>query len=321
MNGSLNQTSTAVSESQPWLIRWFILVLVGVGVGWAGIGLVSAEVARSQLAGSASDKERGGAAPGGLSRLTLKSGSKGDEVSELQSTLKLLGYYGGTVDGVYGESTVTAVSLFQKSAGLSADGIAGPATWNRLFPPTPTISATALPAPVVNRPPGAQPMNPGSPHSANAAIAGKPAAGTSSGAAPTTIAAKPGGATAAFPIPSALTPAPSQPAHQPAAVAIPAKKPNTAKTGSHPSPGPVATNSSLNAATPELITFPILRLGMKGPAVIGLQRRLRAIGLLKSSADGVFGSETQDAVKAAQRKFKLEADGVVGPATWIELMQ
>jgi peptidoglycan hydrolase-like protein with peptidoglycan-binding domain len=60
---------------------------------------------------------------------------------------------------------------------------------------------------------------------------------------------------------------------------------------------------------------------MRGPAVIGLQNRLRSIGVLKSGADGVFGPETQEAVRAAQRKFKLEADGVVGPATWRELLQ
>jgi peptidoglycan hydrolase-like protein with peptidoglycan-binding domain len=100
----------------------------------------------------------------------------------------------------------------------------------------------------------------------------------------------------------------------------PVKKPNSATTNPHSPQRSVATNSS-NAAASELVSLPTLRLGMKGPAVVGLQRRLRAIGLLKSTADGVFGSETQEAVKAAQRKFQLEADGVVGPSTWIELMQ
>jgi N-acetylmuramoyl-L-alanine amidase len=60
---------------------------------------------------------------------------------------------------------------------------------------------------------------------------------------------------------------------------------------------------------------------MKGPAVTGLQYRLQAIGVLKGAADGVFGSETQEAVKAAQRKFNLTPDGVVGPATWVGLLQ
>jgi peptidoglycan hydrolase-like protein with peptidoglycan-binding domain len=60
---------------------------------------------------------------------------------------------------------------------------------------------------------------------------------------------------------------------------------------------------------------------MQGTAVTGLQERLRALGLLKASADGVFGAETLAAVKAAQRQFSLEADGVVGPATWEALLR
>jgi peptidoglycan hydrolase-like protein with peptidoglycan-binding domain len=67
--------------------------------------------------------------------------------------------------------------------------------------------------------------------------------------------------------------------------------------------------------------LPILRLGMKGPAVSGLQERLRALGYLKGGADGIFGPETQAAVKAAQRVLKLEADGVVGSDTWLGLLR
>lgn len=71
----------------------------------------------------------------------------------------------------------------------------------------------------------------------------------------------------------------------------------------------------------EIATLPILRLGMKGPAVSGLQERLRTLGYLKGSVDGIFGPETQAAVKAAQRALKLEADGVVGSETWLGLLR
>jgi peptidoglycan hydrolase-like protein with peptidoglycan-binding domain len=37
--------------------------------------------------------------------------------------------------------------------------------------------------------------------------------------------------------------------------------------------------------------------------------------------NGVFGETTQTAVKAAQQRFKLDADGVVGPATWNVLLR
>ena len=63
-----------------------------------------------------------------------------------------------------------------------------------------------------------------------------------------------------------------------------------------------------------LESFPILRRGARGEAVRGLQNRLRAIGVYQGEADGVFGAGTETAVKTAQRKFGLEADGVVGGA-------
>jgi putative chitinase len=58
----------------------------------------------------------------------LKEGSTGDQVLELQSKLKSLGFDTGTVDGDFGPKTTAAVSAFQKSKGLSIDGVAGPKT-------------------------------------------------------------------------------------------------------------------------------------------------------------------------------------------------
>ena len=57
-----------------------------------------------------------------------KYGSNGTEVMELQKKLKELGYYGGETDGVFGAATQNAVKKFQKSVGLTADGIAGSKT-------------------------------------------------------------------------------------------------------------------------------------------------------------------------------------------------
>lgn len=59
-----------------------------------------------------------------LSRL----GSRGDEVRRIQNKLKSLGFYAGSVDGIYGAKTQSAVKKFQASVGLTADGIAGPKT-------------------------------------------------------------------------------------------------------------------------------------------------------------------------------------------------
>lgn len=60
---------------------------------------------------------------------------------------------------------------------------------------------------------------------------------------------------------------------------------------------------------------------MRGSAVSRLQERLRTLGFYNGAIDGVFGAETQTAVQAAQQKFNLEPDGVVGPATWTALLQ
>lgn len=190
-----------------------------------------------------------------IKRSTLRTGSQGAEVSELQAALKLLGYYNGSVDGFYGESTAQAVSQFQQAAGLKPDGVTGRETWRRLFPVTPT-AASPLPS------------------SNNSAES--------------------------FPVPSTTSTAAGS-------------SPNVVKTGSNSA----ASTTSQSTA----VDLPILRLGMQGPAVVRLQERLRTLGFLTGTADGVFGPSTQAAVKVAQQRFKLPPDGIVGSATWGVLLR
>ena len=57
-----------------------------------------------------------------------KLGSRGEEVRRIQKKLKELGFYKGSVDGIYGSATQKAVKAFQKNCGITADGIAGPKT-------------------------------------------------------------------------------------------------------------------------------------------------------------------------------------------------
>lgn len=65
--------------------------------------------------------------------LILKEGSSGEAVRALQLKLKALGFFGGTGTGYYGPVTRAAVVAFQQACGLSADGVAGPATRNKAF--------------------------------------------------------------------------------------------------------------------------------------------------------------------------------------------
>ncbi|MDZ8257787.1 peptidoglycan-binding protein [Nostoc sp. ChiQUE01b] len=62
----------------------------------------------------------------------LRYGSRKSDVQRLQTQLKQLGYYSGVVDGQYNANTEIAVTKFQKVKGLKLDGIAGPATQEKL---------------------------------------------------------------------------------------------------------------------------------------------------------------------------------------------
>lgn len=99
---------------------------------------------------------------GSVNRPTLKLGSQGERVSELQGALKLLGYYTGTVDGNFNQTTANAVSQFKQAAGLAPDGIVDGNTWQRLFPGEGTVaSSPASPNPASNFPtPEPKPSSP-----------------------------------------------------------------------------------------------------------------------------------------------------------------
>ena len=57
-----------------------------------------------------------------------KYGSRGSEVTQIQTKLKRWGYYTGSIDGIYGSQTQSAVRYFQSKNGLTVDGIAGAKT-------------------------------------------------------------------------------------------------------------------------------------------------------------------------------------------------
>lgn len=63
---------------------------------------------------------------------TAKPGDKGENVKQLQRLLRVLGRYGGEIDGSYGSNTKEAVKAFQRSAGLTDDGVAGAKTMEAL---------------------------------------------------------------------------------------------------------------------------------------------------------------------------------------------
>ena len=64
---------------------------------------------------------------------TLRKGASGNITKLLQEKLVKLGYNTNGVDGIFGSGTYSAVREFQKTRGLSADGIVGQNTWRKLL--------------------------------------------------------------------------------------------------------------------------------------------------------------------------------------------
>lgn len=66
--------------------------------------------------------------PAAQASTLLKAGNTGSSVQALQTDLKTLGFFSGSIDGIYGVKTKEAVIAFQQSNHLQADGICGSAT-------------------------------------------------------------------------------------------------------------------------------------------------------------------------------------------------
>ena len=64
---------------------------------------------------------------------TLRKGASGNITKLLQEKLVKLGYNTNGVDGIFGSGTYTAVREFQKTRGITADGIVGQDTWRNLL--------------------------------------------------------------------------------------------------------------------------------------------------------------------------------------------
>ena len=254
-----------------------------------------------------------------INRPTLKVGSQGERVAELQAALKLLGFYFGTVDGTYTENTASAVARFKQAAGLNPDGIVDASTWQRLFPKEPIVASTSTL-------PSSQPNF----NSATNFPVPTQASNLTNVANPNPNPPRQVTQIATSPQPKPPTPkkAVTRVATNPEPRPATPRKATTSSTRKTPNRTTSTTRTQTNTTTQRTpgIQYtsegmPILRIGLSGSEVVKLQQQLKKLGFLKGDVDGDFGATTEEAVKAAQKRYGLEADGVVGGSTWEVLLR
>jgi peptidoglycan hydrolase-like protein with peptidoglycan-binding domain len=219
------------------------------------------------------------------SALALERGDQGPSVRNLQEKLQRTGFYQAPVSQVFDFPTEDAVRRFQKSAGLPVDGVASASTMQKLESwRGSSVSKEANNPVVVNTETEAKKPT-------QTTQAKKPAQ--------TTQATKPTQTT------QATKPTQTTQATKPTQTTQ-ATKPTQTTQAKKSTPSTVATKRS----NPNL-----LAKGDEGEEVRALQERLRVAGYYYGNSTGIFGSITEEAVKRFQQAYKLDADGVVGPAT------
>ena len=231
--------------------------------------------------------------------LLLKQGTSGVEVRKLQGRLAELGYYAGGVDGIYGETTASAVKAFQRANGLSGDGQAGVQTQSKLY----SSSARYASSPVAT-------ANPDATRTLTLGMTGNDVYALQerlielrylSGVANGVFGAETQAALIAFQKNNGLT------ADGNAGSSTLKKLAGSCKaaTRTTPTPAPAGTVT--------------LREGDEGENVYILQAYLFELGYYTGRIDGRFSAETTEAVKAFQRANGLTADGIAGKGTQSKL--
>ena len=213
---------------------------------------------------------------------SLRMGDSGSAVKDLQTKLKKLGYYDGTVDSTFGSGTYAAVKAFQKKYNLTADGVAGSETLKKLDSAYKNADSDK----------DDDSLRKGATGSAvkdlqtklkklgfyNAYVDGS--------YGDTTV----------------------------AAVKAFQKKYNLTADGVAGSETLKKLDSAYKNADSDKDDGS-LRKGATGSAVKDLQTKLKKLGFYNAYVDGSYGDTTVAAVKAFQKKYNLTADGVAGSET------
>ena len=100
---------------------------------------------------------------------------------------------------------------------------------------------------------------------------------------------------------------------------LPTPKPTATPTPT-PTPTPKASTSTSGGATAKVTAAPqstsvTLRPGDTNGHVLTMQTALQSLGYYTGKLDGVYGTGTESAVRAFQKKASLKQDGIAGPKT------
>lgn len=247
-------------------------------------------------------------------KATVRSGSKGTDAALVQQRLIELKYLTGAADGKFGTKSVAALKAFQTKNGLTADGVAGAATYEVLFsylalaadyvplatPDTPS-SATMTPAPT--DPPITRDnvvlIKQGVTGDAVLRLQNRlEALGYYTSAQDGRCKADDTAAIRAFQDKNGL---------------------KVDGAAGFDTQSLLYSDSAImydgRLAGSLKVTYTLLKKGMSGDAVASMQARLIELGYLGGTADGVFGTDTAEAVYYFQKANGLVRDSIAGVST------
>lgn len=250
-----------------------------------------------------------GAIPGSETYISLQSGATGAEVRALQQALAELGYLGGSVDGVFGASTESALRAFQGKNAYPVNGIADVNLQALIYEGKP-LNSRGVKTTVKTLAP----------------IAGTTMRLNDTGDAVTVLQERlkalkyyDGEASGVYTQETVKAVKAFQRKHSLTADGKAGKATQAVLfSGDALSSDSDATLPPVTPTpkpTPRVTPSAMVKAGAKGEDARLVQQRLKELGYLTGEADGIYGTASVRAMKEFQAQNGLNADGICGTAT------
>ncbi len=243
----------------------------------------------------------------------VRKGSSGSDAQLVQQRLIDLGYLTGTADGIFGSASVSALKTFQSRNGLDSDGVAGSSTYQVLFSyiaisadyvittaptSTPAPTATATPEPITKA--NVVVIRIGTTGDAVLRLQNRlTALGYYNSRADGVCMADDAAAIRVFQRTNGLE--------------VDGVAGYDTQVLLYSASAIGSDGKTMAGATIDLTQT--LRRGSTGDSVIAVQQRLIALGYLTGTADGIYGTDTAEAIYNFQKRNGLSRDGVAGAKT------